>query len=284
MANAAWLRLTVEAPDALFETIAGVLADTGAIGSEILSSAGQVVGYYPLIARESALAAVQRFKEFPELGLPLVGTAVIDQIGADGWERAWKRFFRSRRFGRIRVQPPWSRLRPGAEEILIVIEPGMAFGTGGHPTTSLCLELLSAHVRPGMSVLDLGTGTGILALAAAKLGAGQVLGVDDDPIAVEIARQNCAQNGVSERVEVIEGDGWAAVSGQFDLIVCNIITLFHLRTAGRVAEHLAPGGLYIASGISGRNWRSVENALASNGLRLVERRKRRTWTAGVFSK
>lgn len=284
MADAAWLRLTIEAPDSLFETVAGVLADTGSIGSEIDSSSGRVIGYYPLVARESALTAAQRLKEFSQLGLEPVRSAVLDQIGADGWERAWKRFFRSRRFGRVRVQPPWSRRHPEADEILIVIEPGMAFGTGGHPTTSLCLELLSAHVRPGMSVLDMGTGTGILAIAAAKLGAGQVLGVDDDPIAVEIARQNCAQNGVADRVEFKEGDGWAAVSGQFDLIVCNIITLFHLRNAGRVAERLAPGGLYIASGISGRNWRSVAKALGSNGLRLVERRKRRAWMAGVFSK
>ncbi|MCS6924099.1 MAG: 50S ribosomal protein L11 methyltransferase, partial [Fimbriimonadales bacterium] len=208
------------------------------------------------------------------------------RVTEQNWHTAWRRFFRSRRFGqRLRVQPTWSRHQPAPDEVLIQLDPGLAFGTGGHATTALCLELLEKYLQPGMRVADVGTGTGILAIAAAKLGAREVLAVDDDPLAVKIAQGNIERNGVADRVRAAVGDGFHALSGSFDLIVCNIISGFLIATAPQVPPLLSAGSVYIISGTSGRNWRGgVRRAIESTGLRLEEVRKRRTWVAAVFRK
>ncbi len=278
-----WLSVEVLAPPDLWEAVAAVLMEHGCTGLIRAEAPPRVVGYLPESQVEQLMPIQERLHQFPQFGLPPVIAVQIAPVQARDWQTAWRRYFRSRRYGqRLRVQPSWSQRQPQPDEITIILDPGMAFGTGNHPTTALCLELLDRYVQAGSRVADIGTGTGILAIAAAKLGAQEVVAVDNDPLTVLVARGNIERNGVANRVQVLEGDGWSVLQGQFDLIVCNILSEFLIQTAPLVPRYLREGGLYIVSGFIGRNGRRVRRALEKAGLRLEEVRKRRSWVAAVF--
>ena len=174
----------------------------------------------------------------------------VRRLREQSWRDSWKRHFGLQRIGRsIVVKPSWVRYALKGTETVIEIDPGMAFGTGQHPTTAMCLRALEDLVRPGMSVLDLGCGSAILAIAAAKLGAGGVLALDIDPQAVKAATENVAANRVGVLVEVREGTlSNDKPAGPFDLIVANISGLALERLAPGLARSLAAGGILIASG------------------------------------
>ncbi len=166
------------------------------------------------------------------------------------WRDSWKRYFRPLRIGRrLLVKPSWTTYEAAAADTVIEIDPGMAFGTGQHPTTAMCLRALESRLSPGEAVLDLGAGSGILAIAAARLGAGRVLALDTDPLAVKAARENAAANRVSGRVEVREGTLPEGAGGErFDVIVANISSVTIGRLAPSLAAALREGGVLIASG------------------------------------
>ncbi len=281
-----WLSIQVEAPPQAWDAIASVLIESGCSGVQLCDQPPRVVGYLPEEQTDRVPHLQERLYHLGDYGLPPVIAVHIQPVTERDWHTLWRRYFRSRRFGtRLRVQPSWSKRKPQPGELLIQLDPGLAFGTGSHPTTALCLELLDAYVRPGMRVADLGTGTGILAIACAKLGAREVVAVDNDPLSVQIAEANAQRNGVAHQVQVLLGDGWDALQGTFDLVACNIISTFHLQTASRLPEFLEVGGYYLASGVIGRNWREVRRAIErEGGLNLLEVRKRRTWVAGMFCK
>jgi len=188
------------------------------------------------------------------------------------WRESWKRHFGVQRIGRsLVVKPSWTKYRLKGGEIVIEIDPGMAFGTGQHPTTAMCLRALEDLVRSEMHVLDLGCGSGILAIAAVKLGASRVLAVDIDPAAVRAARENAAANAVAPAVEVREGtlDG----DDVFDLIVANISGLTLERLAPTLARWLRPGGMLISSGFLDDAVAGVAGAYEGAGLtvdRVIE--------------
>ncbi|MCS7299944.1 MAG: 50S ribosomal protein L11 methyltransferase [Fimbriimonadales bacterium] len=280
-----WLSIRVVAPPPVWDAVAAVLIDSGCAGVE-LRDPHSIVAYLPQTDAERLPAIQARLQRLPEYELPPIQKFEVQTVSEQNWHTAWRRYFRSRRFGRrLRVQPSWSRHQPALNEVLIQLDPGLAFGTGGHATTALCLELLERYVATGMRVADVGTGTGILAIAAAKLGAREVIAVDDDALAVKIAQGNIERNGVADRVQAQAGDGFHALQGEFDLIVCNIISGFLIQSAPLVPPLLRTGGVYIVSGTSGRNWRGgVRRAIESAGLQLEEVRKRRTWVAAVFRK
>src|SRR5262249_4531505 len=146
------------------------------------------------------------------------------QLAETDWENAWKRHFFVRHVGqRLVIVPSWRRYQPKPAEVILDLDPGMAFGTGVHPTTRLCLQLVERHLAPGASVLDLGTGSGILAIAAAKLGAARVLAVDIETTAVRVAHENVDRNGVGAVVQVEEGElDRVPADVRFDLILANI--------------------------------------------------------------
>lgn len=194
------------------------------------------------------------------------------------WERAWQDHYHVLRIGRrIVIRPSWRAYEPQPDDIVITLDPGMAFGTGLHPSTRLCVQALEDAVRPGMAVLDMGTGSGILAIAAAFLGAAHVVALDNDPIAVKAATENVAANGLRKRIAVSLGSVGAA-SGEFDLIVVNILAhVIQGMLAQDLARHLRPGGQFIAAGILDTQADDVLRSFAVHSLRLVEKRQEKDW-------
>lgn len=201
-------------------------------------------------------------------------------IAETDWAEAWKKHLTVLHIGRrLVVRPSWLSYTPADGEVVLELDPGMAFGTGTHPTTQMCLLALEERVRPGARVLDLGTGSGILAIAAAKLGAGRVLALDTDPQAVAVARENVRRNGVADRVRVARGS-LAQATGRFDLIVVNIMaqTIVEMADQG-LARHLTPKGGLVAAGLLAEQEEEVRVALERAGLSIVGRRQIEDWVA-----
>lgn len=199
--------------------------------------------------------------------------AVRDQ----DWAEEWKRFFTVQHVGRrIVIRPSWETYEPEADEVVIDLDPGTAFGTGQHQTTRLCLAALEQYVRPGATVLDVGTGSGILAIAAALLGADQVRACDTDANAVVAAEANVARNGVAAVVECITGSlgsDWPwpdAAEASADLVVANISSLALVALMPQIAAALPPGGCFIGSGFIDSGRPAVEAATRAGGLVTAE--------------
>jgi ribosomal protein L11 methyltransferase len=205
------------------------------------------------------------------------------ELDETSWEEAWKAHYDVLRVGPFVIKPSWrtARLEPG--DVLIELDPGMAFGTGTHPTTRMCLQTLAEWLRPGDRILDLGTGSGILAIAAARRGAGRVWALDIDPVAVQVARENRTRNGVVNRVEVLQGSlaEARALGEQFDGIVVNIVAPVIGRFCGEgIADLLRPGGWIVVSGFfHGEQEEMVRQALEAAGLAVTRRWAEESWVA-----
>jgi len=204
----------------------------------------------------------------------------IRELAQADWATAWREQFTVLHIGhRLVVKPTWLSYSPSSGEAVIELDPGMAFGTGLHPTTRQCLLALEEHLRPGMSVLDLGCGSGILAIAAAKLGARTVLALDTDPTAVEVAQANVQANGVQERVTVAHGS-LPEVQGTFDLVLVNILAgvIVELIAQG-LLDSLEAGGIIVTAGIIEEQAAKVEAALRGQGVASVGRQVERDWVS-----
>jgi ribosomal protein L11 methyltransferase len=198
----------------------------------------------------------------------------------ENWEENWKRFFHPRAVGnRFMIRPTWEEAPP-SDRFEIVLDPGQAFGTGDHPTTRMCLELLERNEVHGHSVADVGCGSGILSVGACMLGASRVYAVDIEPLSVEVAKENAALNHVF--FEAIAGRGIAALvhRAPFDLVVSNIISAALIQLAPEVA---AVCQRWIVSGIIEQNWVDVLTAAEAAGFRLVERLEEDGWVAATFA-
>jgi len=210
-----------------------------------------------------------------------VGPLQVSERREEEWANAWKEHFDVHRVGRrLVIRPTWRPYQPRPGELVIDLDPGMAFGTGLHPSTQLTLAALEDEVRPGQRVLDLGTGSGILTIAALRLGAGSVVALDVDEVAVSAARANIAANGLSVGVTLGLGTlGTAAARelGAFDLIAANIIARVIADLAPAFARHLTPGGLLLASGIILDRLDEVVAALTAAGLRLTGEERAGDW-------
>ncbi len=241
--------------------------------------------YFAMPAQRDGVAAMlrRRLAEFPRLGLAATPPELrIDEIAADAWESAWKEHFRPFRVGRrILIVPSWETPAPEPDDIVIRLDPGMAFGSGLHPSTQLCLVALEERVRSGAAVADVGTGSGILAIAAARLGAVSVVAIDDDATAVGVAAANVAGNGVADRVTVVEGDLLSPLSSPVDLLLANLTADALAQIAAAVPSRLRPGGLIVASGIIEGALAGVADVFRRAGLRLEAPRAQEEWRALV---
>lgn len=202
----------------------------------------------------------------------------VRELREEEWAEAWKAHYEPQHIGRrLVVCPSWQTYLPSDGEVVITLDPGMAFGTGLHPTTRMCLEALEEHLSCGAEVLDVGTGSGILAIAAAKLGASAVLALDTDPSAVKIAKENVQANGVREAVKVKEGSLEMAKGFLFDLIVVNILarTIAELIEKG-LLDLLKAEGLLIAAGIMASE-EEARNTFRERGLKELSPLQKGDW-------
>lgn len=206
--------------------------------------------------------------------MPTPEYLIVDE---EDWANAWKAHYKPIRLGkRILIRPLWIELQPEPTDIHIALDPGMAFGTGTHPTTQLCLEALEDTVTNGIKVLDLGSGSGILAIAAAKLGAIDVLALDNDPIAVKSSIENIEVNGVADKITAQEGSLETVLHSarRFDLIVVNILARIIIQMcADGLGNIVRPGGIAIFSGLTLEQVDDVETALKGAGLIPYKRRQ-----------
>ena len=202
------------------------------------------------------------------------------------WMEAWKSHFTVLHVGRIVVQPTWMEYEPADGEVVIAMDPGMAFGTGHHPTTRMCLAELDRLVKPGMSVLDVGTGSGILTIAAAKLGAGRIHALDVDAVAIRAARANVRANKLRRTVRLerraLSAD--AEPPGEFDLVIANLYTNVIVNLANALAAHARADGLLVVSGIMADRAGEVELALNAAGCALLRTERQGDWAALVARK
>ncbi|MSQ10528.1 MAG: 50S ribosomal protein L11 methyltransferase [Dehalococcoidia bacterium] len=295
-----WWQIAILAPATQAEQIAEALTPLvyGGVAShpavapiegteEYLLPAGsptQVIGYLPvdeaLDARRAEIRALLR-DHWPNA--PFAEGDLQDE----DWSETWKAHFRALRVGNVVVRPAWRqhKLRPG--DIEVVLDPGMAFGTGDHPTTRACLRGVVRHLRPGMRVFDLGTGSAILAIAAAKLGAAAVLGVDIDELAVQAARVNVRDNGVAASVAIeLGGLDHASVAafGAADLVLANLNSALHVQLAAGILATVKPGCCIVASGVGSAGLRGVTQAYRAAGASALSVRNLGEWRALTITK
>ena len=211
-------------------------------------------------------------------GIPYtVETAGVEQ---EDWQNGWRKYYHPLEIGRrLAVVPSWQEY--DTDRVKLLLDPGLAFGTGGHETTSLCLEALDELVQGGERMLDIGTGSGILAIAALKLGAASAEGVDIDPVAVRTAVENAALNGVDGKFSGLVGDLSDQASGVYNIITANIVANAIISLSTPEPGLLDAGGHFIASGLIDTRADEVEAALKAAGLAVAERKEKRGWVCFV---
>jgi ribosomal protein L11 methyltransferase len=303
-----WLELSIQCDPEAAEAVSEILsrAATGGVSVEqpfateqeglvatpIAEAAVTIRAYLPAIDQVAADVAIAeartRLGHLTAFELRPIGALKIREVHEEDWATAWKEHFPVMRMGRrVVIRPTWREYEPAGGDLVIALDPGMAFGTGLHPTTRLCLIGLErwadAGIVVGASTLDIGSGSGVLAVGAALLGAGQVRAVDTDPIAVEATLQNAARNDVA--VEASQGSV-PVLGGPFDLVFANLVASLLVELAADIAAGVRPGdgspgsgGRLLASGIFIDREPEVRRAFAAAGMRVVERDQETDWVA-----
>ncbi|MEC1456885.1 50S ribosomal protein L11 methyltransferase [Bacillus haynesii] len=210
----------------------------------------------------------------------------ISEVNEEEWATAWKKYYHPVKISeKFTIVPTWEEYTPvHTDELIIEMDPGMAFGTGTHPTTVLCIQALERYVKEGDSVVDVGTGTGILSIASAMLRAKQVEGYDLDPVAVESARLNSKLNKVSDHIVIKQNNLLDGVEGEKDVIVANILAEVILRFTDQAYSLLKDGGYFITSGIIQQKKQEVKDALVKEGFTIVEVLSMEDWVSIIAKK
>ncbi|MGV8146677.1 MAG: 50S ribosomal protein L11 methyltransferase [Alkaliphilus sp.] len=221
-------------------------------------------------------------------GLPLyeinIGCGKVStlKVSEEDWSSSWKKHFKPTKVGEnIVIKPTWESYSAGSNELVIELDPGMAFGTGTHETTIMCIKELENTVLPDSTVIDIGCGSGILTIAAAKLGARSVLSVDLDEVAVKVSKENIKLNKLENVVEVKHGDLLSSVEAKADIIVANIMADIVMRLSVNINQFLEPNGVFIASGIILKKVLDVIEVFAKNNLVIIKTEKMGEWATIV---
>jgi ribosomal protein L11 methyltransferase len=270
--------LVLAAPPGELEVLAAEMFELGALGVELQEPGMLLMPGTPALP-EGLGRAIAHFEDRADADAAAraVHSEAPVEVPAQDWSVAWRAHHKVMKTGpRSHVYPPWETPPAGAA---VAIDPGMAFGTGSHPTTALCLERADELLaeRPGADLLDVGTGSGVIALLAVKLGAGRVAGTENDPGALEAARRGAALNGIAEeRIEWrLEDPG--AVPGEFGIVIANILLNTLEELAPQIARKVAPGGRLVLSGLLGAQGDAAERAYTAQGLRPAARKEREGW-------
>ena len=279
-----WAQVTITTSQEASDAVANYLFEHEATGVEIKDSPASnaptvtLISYFP--TDDLIGARVQDLREFltnlTQAGIDVEPAKVsLESIEADNWTEQWKSAFPPQRIGkRLVIAPTWDDIVPQPSEVFIRLDPGMAFGTGQHATTQLALELLEIAIADTDVVADIGTGSGILSIAAAKLGAKRVDAVDLDETTIPIAQSNIQLNKVDSVIRLYQGDGLNALERQkYPLIVANILTKVLLPMIPRCPKFLEPGGRLILSGILATETQQIEAQLGANRFQVLEARQ-----------
>lgn len=300
-----WTEVQIKTTAELEELVSGILYDVGATGLAIedprdILELSQVEGKWDFVdpslinmdfdgvlikayfsetddVENKVKDIEKRIKEDPILSTEKheVKISVVDD---NDWAESWKKYYKPIRIGeRILIKPSWEECTPEENDILIELDPGMAFGTGTHETTMMCTEALEKHVKPEDVVYDIGCGSGILSIVAAKLGAGKVVGVDLDELCVKVSNENIKLNNVDNIIEIKLGNLLDVVEGRADIIVSNIIAEIIAGMTKDLKSYLNDGGIFITSGIIVEKIHLVENALLENGFKILDIKRLNGW-------
>lgn len=304
-----WLEISVRTPSEGVEPVADIFQEMGA-GGVVIEDPAVILRHaaethpdewaVPSVATGAGMPMVKCYLPVDDridrrvealrsalgrLNLSPVPEVSARTVAEEDWANAWRAYYKPVHVGRrLVVKPSWEDYVTGEGELVIEMDPGMAFGCGTHTTTSLCLKMLERYVRGGETVYDVGTGSGILAITAAKLGAGRVVAVDLDSVACRVAAENVERNGVGDWVHVMHGNLLDLVKEPAGLVVSNIIADVIVGFAPDAARVLAPGGIFIASGIVRERAAEVCAAVQATGLMVREQLEEGQWVALVAEK
>ena len=207
------------------------------------------------------------------------------ELQDEDWSDTWKQYFHTEKPGeRVVIKPTWEEYEPKDDEAIIELDPGAAFGTGTHATTSMCIRQLEKLVKPGMTVFDVGTGSGILSIISAKLGATNIQAVDYDDSVLKIVEENLEQNNVQDIISVAQSDLMQNVHGKAELVIANIIADIIIRLFDQLDEHLEQGGTLLTSGIIEDRIEDVLAAAEAHGYGVVERLENKGWACITFKR
>ncbi len=291
-----WKKISITTSEECSDLAASVLLDAGASGVELAGGSVPeatndeyalpeaatewvaVSAYYGEEGFDALLEAVKlRLNEvFEEAGVPAVS---VETVADSDWNENFRKNFTAfRAAGRFVVKPSWEEYNATDEDIVLEIDPGMAFGTGDHESTRMCLELLQRYMSPGVDVMDVGTGSGILGIAAMKLGAKRVLAMDYDPVCVTVARENAQANGVA--IQVRQSDLLKNADGApYDIVLANIVADILMRLNKDIGDYLIDKGIYILGGIIEERLDEVISSLQAGGFDILETLSMKDWRA-----
>ena len=301
-----WIEVTVSTNTQGADIVSEALLRQGAVGTQIIDRAdvpdpSKPNGFWELIDPKmidempedvqvkawfesvEALRGLENcLKALPELTGMDLGTLAVSQQGVQeqDWSECWKQYYKPFRAGKhLVIKPSWENWNAAPGDLIIELDPGMAFGTGTHETTAMCVEMIEKHYHGG-KVLDVGTGSGILAIAAARLGADSVLGVDIDPMAVRVAQENVEKNGLSREIDIRQGDLVAGLDNvKCEFAVANILADVIALLAVPLKAHLTENATFVCSGILKEREQDVVDVLTKNGYRLFDRMQKGDWVA-----
>ena len=304
-----WMEAVVHTTTMGADIVSDVLMNAGAVGTSIedrydVTSSKKSDGMWDMIdeevlakmsedvlvkayfkndasAQETLLLVGEKLRELKrfDMGFDIGSLELENQnVQEQDWAENWKKYYKPFRAGeKLVIKPSWENYEAEEGDLVLELDPGMAFGTGTHETTYMCMEQLEKYVTPGCKAIDIGCGSGILALAAAKLGASDVLAIDLDQLAVKASIENAEKNNLTEVVRVVHGDLLEKADEMADVIVANIIADVICFLCGPAKKHLLPGGTFICSGIIREREDDVQAALAAAGYTVCNRLAKGSW-------
>ena len=306
-----WLETVVHTTTMGADIVSEVLMNAGAVGTSIedrydVTSSKKEDGMWDMIdeevlakmsedvlvkayfkndasVQETLLLVGEKLNEIKRIDMGFdIGSLTLEHqnVQEQDWAENWKKYYKPFRAGeRLVIKPSWEAYEEKEGDLVLELDPGMAFGTGTHETTFMCMEQLEKYVTPGCKTIDVGCGSGILGLAAAKLGSCDVLAIDLDELAVKVAAENTVKNGLADKVRVVHGDLLEKADEMADVIVANIIADVICFLCGPAKKHLLPGGTFICSGIIKEREQDVVNALTEANYTILEIRRKGEWVA-----